>query len=84
MSEGRKLRQTALKQILEHAGGVKGVDAAFHGVVASAGLYPPLQPSRREEGMEGLPEACASPCQPLPCKSTSAGERPAHPYQPKH
>lgn len=61
MSEGRKLRQTALKQILEHAGGAKGVDAAFHGVVASAELYPPLQPSRREEGMEGLPEACASP-----------------------
>lgn len=65
MSEGRKLRRTALKQILERAGGAKGVDAAFPNIAASADLHPPLQPLRREEGTKGLPEACASPL-PIP------------------
>lgn len=59
LAEGRKLRRTALKQILEHTRGVKGVDA-FHSIAASADLHPPLQHLRGEEGMKGLPEACAS------------------------
>lgn len=70
LSEGRKLRRTALKQILERAGGVKGVDAAFPSIAASADLHPPLQPLRREEGMKSLPEAHASSLQSLSHKSS--------------
>lgn len=70
MSEGRKLRRTALKQILERTGGAKGLDAAFPNTATSADLHPPLQPLRREEGMKSLPEAAHHPGQPPGSRSS--------------